>query len=42
MAHILTTVLVKLAQIALEAFVAQLVKTLVTSTFRPAAAPAAA
>ncbi|GAA3355107.1 hypothetical protein GCM10017744_016340 [Streptomyces antimycoticus] len=42
MAHILTTVLVKLAQIALEAFVAQLVKTLVTSTFRPAAAPATA
>ncbi|SED08552.1 hypothetical protein [Streptomyces melanosporofaciens] len=42
MAHILTTVLVKLAQIAVEALVAQLVKTLVTSTFRPAAAPAAA
>ncbi|CAM5382378.1 MULTISPECIES: hypothetical protein [Streptomyces] len=42
MAHILTTALVKLAQVALEAFVAQLVKTLVTSVFQSAAAPAAA
>ncbi|MCQ8188533.1 hypothetical protein [Streptomyces rugosispiralis] len=42
MADILTTVLVKLAQIALEALVAQLAKTLLTAAFRPSAAPAAA
>ncbi|AGP52933.1 MULTISPECIES: hypothetical protein [Streptomyces violaceusniger group] len=42
MADILTTVLVKLAQLALEALVAQLAKTLLTAALRPTAAPAAA
>ncbi|WP_413805526.1 hypothetical protein [Streptomyces sp. OE57] len=42
MADIFTTVLVKLAQLALEAFVAQLAKTLLTAVLRPTAAPAAA
>ncbi|MEU8870943.1 hypothetical protein AB0D24_07180 [Streptomyces javensis] len=42
MADILSTVLVKLAQLALEALAAQLAKTLLTAAFRPTAAPAAA
>ncbi|CDR03886.1 hypothetical protein [Streptomyces iranensis] len=42
MADILTTVLVKLARLALEALAAQLAKTLLTAAFRSAGAPAAA
>nr|WP_268981261.1 hypothetical protein [Streptomyces sabulosicollis] len=42
MADIVTTVLVKLARIALEALAAQLAKTLLTAAFRTTATPAAA
>lgn len=42
MAAILTTVLAKLARMALEALLAQLAKSLLTVVFKPSAAPAAA
>ncbi|WP_281048056.1 hypothetical protein [Streptomyces himastatinicus] len=42
MANILTTVLTKLAHMALEALLAQLAKSLLTVAFKPRTAPAAA